>query len=381
MERIPLVVYLILLLVLLVLGCRKAAKGEIHGDFLDYSVMKNLQGFAAMGVILHHVTQIVTQYGRYDKGLINVMNDAGVFFTALFFFCSGYGLVVSLIQKEDYLKGFLRKRLPAVIVPFYVCNLLFIIASLAAGARPKVWEMLLYLSGIVMVNDQMWFIVELAVLYVVFYFCFRKRKAGELPLWKIAVVLVVMTVVSLLLGHDGLPDSQGLWFFGEWWYNTTWTFFVGMLAAKYKDTVVGFAKKQYKWLLLLGILLFVVMYQATMYMLGHVGYWKEGPGNPGYLEKLFTFLVQAPTVILFVLLLFLISMKVQFGNRVLAFLGVIALEMYLLQNIFITYLRPLLKVDLLFYIGVYVCTILLAVVVHKVDQRVIRGIHEMFVKE
>ncbi len=376
MERIPLAVFLVLFLGLLVWGCKRAPKGCFHEDFLDYSVMKNLQGFAAMGVILHHVTQTVTQYGRFNKGLINVMVDAGVFFTALFFFCSGYGLVTSLLQKEDYLNGFLKKRLPAVVVPFYVCNLLFILVSLAAGARPKPLELVLYLSGFVMLNDQMWFIVELAVLYVIFYLCFRKGKNDELPLWKMAVALAVMTGVSLLLGHDGLPDSQGLWFFGEWWYNTTWTFFVGMVVAKYKERVVAFTKKYYKGLLPVGIVVFPGMYGATMFMLGHVGYWAEWPGHRGYLEKFLTFCVQAPTVIIFVLLLFLISMKIQFGNKILKFLSVAALETYLLQNIFITYLRPFLKVDLLFYIGVYACTILLAVLVHRVDQWLIRGMQK-----
>ncbi len=374
MEQIPLSVFLVLLLGLLILGYRKASKDAFHEDFLDHSVMKGLQGFAAMGVILHHVTQIVTQYGSHDRGIINVMNDAGVLFTALFFFCSGYGLVSSLLHKEDYLKGFLRKRLPAVLVPFYVCNWLFIIASVLAGARPKPLELVLYISGLVLLNDQMWFIVELAILYVVFYLCYRKRKEDSLSLWKMAAVLVVMTVVSLLLGHDGLPDSQGLWFYGEWWYNTTWTFFVGMLIAKHKDAVVESVKKKYKRVLAGIAVLFAVLYPLTIIMLRSVGYWREWPGHPGYLEKLLTLFVQAPTVIVFVLLLFLISMKVQFGNRVLAFLGTIALEMYLVQNIFITYLRPFIKVELLFYIGVYACTIVMAIVVHWVDQKIIRGI-------
>ena len=376
MERIPLSVYLALVLFLLVMGCKKAENGSFHKTFLDHSVMKGLQGFAAMGVVLHHVTQIVTQYGQHDKGLINVMNDAGVLFTALFFFCSGYGLVSSLLHKEDYLKGFLRKRLPAVLVPFYVCNWLFIIVSLLAGARPKPLDLVLYISGLVLLNDQMWFIVELAILYVVFYFCYRKRKKDSLPLWKMAAVLGVMTVVSLLLGHDGLPDSQGKWFYGEWWFNTSWTFLVGMVIAKHKDQVVSFAKRHYKRLMPGVILLFALMYMATMFMLQNLGYWREWPGHPGYLEKLLTFLVQAPTVSIFVLMLFVISMKVQFGNRLLSFLGVIALEMYLVQNIFITYLRPVIKVDMLFYIGVYVCTILIAFVVHWLDQKIIRGIQK-----
>ena len=270
----------------------------------------------------------------------------------------------------------MKKRLPAVLVPFFVCNLLFVLVSLAAGARPKVWELVLYVAGLILLNDQMWFIVELAILYVVFYLLFRRDEKKRLPLWKMAVVLVVMTVVSLLLGHDGLPDSQGLWFFGEWWYNTTWTFFVGMVIAKHRDTVVGFVKVKYKRVLALLAGLFAILYPFTLFMIRCVGYWKEWPGHRGYVEKLLTLLVQAPTVIVFVLLLFVISMKVQFGNRMLAFIGTIALEMYLVQNIFITYLRPFFKMDWLFYLAVYVCTILLAIVVHKADQRIIKGIQK-----
>ena len=376
MEKVGLAVFFILLWGALFAGCKKAPKGTYHENFLGYSVMKGLQGFAALGVILHHVTQTVTGYGQHDKGIINVMNDAGVFFTALFFFCSGYGLVTSFLQKDNYLNGFLKKRLSAVLVPFLVCNLLFVGVSLAAGARPKIGELLLYVPGLILLNDQMWFIVELAILYVVFYLLFRKDEKKRLPLWKIAVVLVVMTTVSLLLGHDGLPDSQGLWFFGEWWYNTTWTFFVGMMIAKHREVVVSYVKNHYKRVFVLLAGLFAVLYPFTLFMIRCVGYWKEGPGYPGYLEKCLTFLVQAPTVIVFVLLLFVISMKVQFGNRLLAFMGTIALEMYLVQNIFITYLRPFLKQDWLFYIAVYVCTILLAIVVHKLDQRIIKAIQK-----
>lgn len=376
MEQIPLSIYFAMLLILLFFGCKIAKKGSFHEDFLDHSVVKGVQGFAAMGVILHHVTQIATQYGQYNKGFINVMNDAGVLFTALFFFCSGYGLVTSLLTKEDYLKGFLRKRLPAVLVPFYVCNWLFIIVNLVMGARPKPLDLVLYISGLVLLNDQMWFIVELAIFYVVFFLFYRKRKEGKLPLWKMAAALAVMTAVSLFLGHDGLPDSQGLWFYGEWWFNTSWAFLVGMIIAKYKEPVVNFVKKQYVWLMPVIVLATIGLYRATMYMLAHAGYWKEWPGYPGYKEKFLTFCVQCPTVIVFVLMLFVISMKLQFKNRVLSFLGMIALETYLLQNIFITYLRPVIKMDMLFYVGVYACTILLAVLVHKLDQRIIKGIQK-----
>lgn len=363
--------YMVFLLVVLVWGCKKAPKGAFHEDFLSYPVMKGVQGFAALAVILHHVTQDVTQYGQYYKGPINVFVDAGVLFTGLFFFCSGYGLIVSMKEKENYLQGFLKKRLPAVVVPFYICNLLFVLANLLFGSQVNPFELILGLTGIVMWNDQMWFIVELAVLYILFYFSFRKRKSDAVGLKKMAVFIVVMNVVSLLLGHDGLPEAKGLWFFGEWWYNTTWLFFIGMVVAMYYDRVTAFAKKNYKWLLPMGVVVFVGLHTATTWMLSHVGYWSEYPGHRGYLEKLATFLVQCPMVIVFDLTLILISMKVQFKNRVLSFIGAIALEMYLLQNIFISKLTYVISNDALFFAAVYGATIVLAILVHKLDHRII----------
>ena len=80
-----LVIYMVLLFLVLVWGCKKAKKGTFHEDFLSYPVIKGVQGFAALAVILHHVTQDVTQYGQHYKGPINVFVDAGVLFTGLFF--------------------------------------------------------------------------------------------------------------------------------------------------------------------------------------------------------------------------------------------------------------------------------------------------------
>lgn len=360
--------YMVFLLVVLVWGCKRAKKGTFHEDFLSYPIIKGVQGFAALAVVLHHVTQDVTQYGQHYKGIINVFVDAGVLFTGLFFFCSGYGLIVSMKEKENYLDGFLKKRLPAVVIPFYICNFLFILVNLLVGSQTKPLELLGCLTGVILWNDQMWFIVELTILYIMFYFSFRKRESDAAGLKKMAVCMVIMNVVSFLLGHDGMPDTKGLWFFGEWWYNTTWLFFVGMVVAMYYDKITAFARKNYKWLLPVGIVAFIGLHAATTWMLSHVGYWTEYPGHRGYLEKLVTFLVQCPMVIVFDLTFVLISMKLQFKNKVLSFFGVIALEMYLLQNIFISKLTYVIDNDAFFFAAVYGATIVLAILVNKLDR-------------
>ena len=45
---------------------------------------------------------------------------------AVFFFLSGYGLMVSLITKgQKYLDGFLKKRLLKIVLPLVLCSIVF----------------------------------------------------------------------------------------------------------------------------------------------------------------------------------------------------------------------------------------------------------------
>ena len=71
---------------------------------------------------------------------------------------------------------------------------------------------------------------------------------------------------------------------------------------------------------------------------------------------------------MFDLTFILLSMKVQFKNRILSCFGAIALELYLLQNIFITNLTHVIQNDVLFFAVIYAASIVLAVLVHKWNQ-------------
>ena len=93
-------------------------KLEFNDDFTSLDAMKSLRGFAAMGVILHHISQ---EEVFQKSGVLSPFVNAGAYFVAIFFFCSGYGLIKSLNTKENYLKGFIRNRIvKTIVVPFYV---------------------------------------------------------------------------------------------------------------------------------------------------------------------------------------------------------------------------------------------------------------------
>lgn len=370
-SKIPLSVYMLFLLLLLVIGAKGRRKGEFHEDFLDLEVSKSLQGFAAIGVMLHHLSQSVTQYNAVDKGLINFMSEVGIYFTGIFFFFSGYGLYTSFLQKEGYLKNFLRKRLPTVLIPFYVVNTIFFVVSLVLGKEMSLPEMFLYASGLILLNGNMWYIVEIIFLYLAFYLIFNKVRKQETGFAGMALFILIMTTVSLLLGHDNRYNA-GVWFQGEWWYNTTWVFFVGMVVAKSKDRIVNFAKKYYKVLLPVGIVLTVMMQETSLFLRRNFGYYREWEGYPGYWEKALTWLGDFAAVTCFVLILLLLTMKIQFHNRALKFIGGIALELYMIHNIFIMYLKYVIPSDFLFMLSVYGAGIVAALLIRKADKWLIQ---------
>ena len=369
----PLTIFIPILLFVLLFWIKCAKKGNYHEDFLELSQAKNIQGFAAVTIILHHLTQLVTIYGAENKGFINAFNDLGIFCTGVFFFYSGYGLYTSLITKENYLDGFFRKRYSTILIPFFVINLLFCLVCLPMQEKNPV-IIICNVLGAILLNSNMWYIVEIALLYLAFYIIFKNPAKQKYGLLKMAIVVVVMIVGSLLLGHDHYTPSQGIWFMGEWWYNTTALFLVGMLIAKYRQGIVGFAKKYYPVLLSVSIVLFGVLFVLRKFVGGIFGYWTEYPGHPGYLDKFVTLLAETTVVVVFVLLLLLVSMKLKFNNGILRFLGKIALELYLVHNLFIMLLGDKKLPDILLYILVYAGGVGLALFFHWIDGKLIKVI-------
>ncbi len=91
-------------------------KLEFNDDFTSLDAMISLRGFAALGVILHHISQ---EQIFQEKHVLSPFVNAGAYFVAIFFFCSGFGLIKSFDTKKDYLKGFISNRIvKTIVLPF-----------------------------------------------------------------------------------------------------------------------------------------------------------------------------------------------------------------------------------------------------------------------
>ncbi|MGN0346712.1 MAG: acyltransferase family protein [Lachnospiraceae bacterium] len=342
------------------LGNTKVAReyGVWQEDFTGLQHSKSILGLSAVLIEFHHLVQRV---GVNAAGALAFLENAGVNFVGLFFFYSGYGLYTSSKTKPDYFRGFFRKRLPGVLVPTYLVIVIFTLCNILIEKEPITLDVLRGLLGIRLVNDHMWYIVEICLLYFLFWICLSKIKNEKVALSVLGVLIALLVVGSLCLGHGSN------WFQGEWWYNTTFVFYLGILFAGFGNRMLPWLKKHYKTVLVCSVIIFAVLYQGTAEMLEHVGYWTEyAKGGKCLGDKFLTLSVQLPMVISFVWLVLMLGMKVQIGNRVLTWLGNISLELYLIHNLFLKYFSGISGVGIYCFF-VLAASLLAATLLHMVD--------------
>ena len=364
----------IVLLVILFAGVKFSKIGEWQENPLALDKSKCIQGFCAIAIIIHHWAQEVGE----KAGILWIFSEFGVIFVGVFFFFSGYGLYTSLKTKENYLKGFLKKRLVTVLIPFYVCIIVFTVAACMTGKKFPVPKLIETLTGWILINSHMWYIVEIAVLYLAFFLIYRFVKNRALATGLMSFFVLILTIGSLLLAH-GEDLSSKYWFMGEWWYNTTFAFVFGIIVSQNQEKLRAFARRFYILLLpLFGVLTCLFSYLSS-YAIKTWSYWNEYPGHKGYKEKFMCLGIQLPWVIFFVIFVILVMMRVRFGNPVLKFIGSISLELYLLHNLFLTELNngKIFKINgSSFYVVLTILfSIVLAWVINGVDKYLIRFIN------
>ena len=359
----------VLLLALFIWGGKFAGfkKDQFHEDSSSLDSFMSLRGFAAIGVILHHISQenAFQWAGGYGRpGELSIFVNAGFLFVSIFFFCSGYGLIKSLETKEDYFNGFMKKRvLKTLVIPYYVSVVIYGVLRFASGERFPAAQWITNLLGITMMNEYAWYPIVAALLYTAFYLIFKNIKNRKLCYFLMALVIVALGMIFCINGHFAwwagpknwwLSDYGELqskwwtqqkvfWLSGEWWINSCPSLLTGMLFARYEAQIREWFKKFYWGKLLL--IIFVTYLTFVISGIGQMkfGWWTEFSGNgPDIGKKIATYFCQIPYSMMFAILIFTIMLKYKVSNPVSRFFGKFSLETYMMNLIMITVFRFLL---------------------------------------
>ena len=326
-------VSIILLGVLLFAGVSRRPKEE--PAFFDRVSSKEIQGFLAVFIMLHQ-TVIVLDKTDVDQGEMMFFYFYGILAVAFFFFCSGFGLIKRWMTDANYISGFMRRRFFTVLVPFFICNYIYLtdalLGNIRIGSHFGFGAVICSFFGIFLVNNQMWFAVEIMILYVVFRIVFAKIRKPLPGILIMTGVVLLMILIGILSGHSESP-VMSYWFKGEWWYNTLLMFPLGMIYAYKEDRINRIIKKAFVSVLIASSILFVLMDQLHRYLLVEKTiYWTEYYDSAHQLWDKLAGLGQE-TVFEIIFLIFVITLmsRFKFSNIVLKFLGKISLEIIMLN--------------------------------------------------
>lgn len=382
MSNILLTIYLVLYLLFVFVGSKVAKKGEFAEEPWSRQQALVIQALACIGVVLHHVTQEITGFGVVDKGPITIFNSIGILFTSLFFFFSGYGLIISVRTKEAYLKTFLRKRLPTILVPFWVANIIAVLVRIFYMQIPMdTKDIIQYVLGLILINGNGWYIVEIFFLYLAFYLIFKACKNQKMALVLLSIASLIPIAIGLRSGHD-TSTMGNHWFKGEWWYNSTIVFVMGIWVAYFKERIIAFAKKHYRVLLIVSAVLLVATYVIEEYVRMVFGYYSVTPIGQIISNEAITLCAQMALCLMFTWVVLLLGMKISLGNPLLKGISVISMEIFLLHGIFLQCVFDASQMsEAMLYIVMLSCGIVAAIIVHLLDKAILTWIHRYVEKE
>ena len=332
MEKLVYAWYPIIAIVLL-WGSKFYGKQKWNEEFLTLRQTKQIQGFLAICILFHHAGQKTCASWIPPQVIVPGLEffvPIGYLFVAFFLFCSGYGLYKSVHAKENYLSGFVKKRVIPVVAAFYVTAIFFLLLRLVMGQQMDAAQIIRYLVGIQLANPNAWYVIAIPLFYMGFYLSFRFCKKEGAALLGTSAVVLLYIIIGIYTDHNDYLMC------GEWWYNTAHMFLIGILFAKYENNIIESVKKHYLPFLIASVLAALLFFRWSEMAQSIFSYYGENWGAP---DKIFRpvmcLTAQQVASAAFVWAMILVHLKVRVGNFVLRFMGTITLEFYLIHGAFV----------------------------------------------
>lgn len=320
----------------------KLGNHEDNYVYLDKDNMNKQKGIACIMVVVGHLT---AQIGA--DGILAFVANIGYLAVGIFFFWSGYGLSFSLINKENYLSGFLVKRFIPVLFPFWFINIVFVMRNVIfLHYRPEPLRLLTEIIGLKLVNRHAWYIQAIVVIYLLFYICCKILKEKKNVMYAMTVLILISNVGFIFSQKDVLGQSL--------------PFVIGMWTAFQCKNKTRLNKCRHK--LLFPILILLLTFLTYTYYT--IIRWHISWGEIQIINLLAMTISQCGFVVCCVWLMKNVKIK----SKISEFIGHISYELYLVQQLCFDVCIYLFiyKSHALTFISSILLTVLLGWIVHKI---------------
>lgn len=253
-----------------------------------------LRGAAILLVLLSHITSVLL-----PSGMARWFTPCGGIGVAVFLILSGYGLSFAYRSTLDH---FWKKRIVGTLLPF----ILIFILALPLKQYATVWDFVLDILCIKPIGTTyFWYIGYLFLWYVIFYLYTRINICET-----VKIIALGLICIAMFLFFENLLAEQ------------TFSFVIGCIWFRYKESIDKIAKK--KWLL--PILLAVGLGALALKQLDAVRLSHE------LILKSVQMLIKVPLA-LFVILAVYYLIKMPWLEAVLKFVGGYSYEVYLVHSV------------------------------------------------
>lgn len=288
----------------------------------DQDITLPLRGLLSIIIVIHHLG-------------LTVFLGAGASVVSMFFFISGYGLVISFKKKGDlYLKNFLPKRFIKVLPSFLILTILMCLYKFISENKniKEIVHDLIFKGNTPLPNS--WYIYVIIYQYIAFYYSCKVGRTLKRSVIIASILTILAMVIMYVIGY------------GACWWISMPSFISGMILGleefKLKSLLI-----KYK-VIIISIIISIII---ILTFISNLCVW-----------SLFIFANLFPIVIM----CFIYSYGF-INNKVLRYLGKISLEIYLVHGIVLLY-KPPINLHWITILGfVIIVTVIIATIFNKIN--------------
>lgn len=293
-----------------------------------------LRGVFAIFIIYTHCSMVVSPLPL----ILFPLRKVSTFGVGFFFVLSGYGLAYSFNKKNNYLDGFLYKKISKILTTAVVSRIIAeVVLHFSIGDELSIGGIFKYMN---------WYIYSLIVLYILFYLVYKfstKRLARTIGIWSATVILTFAVLSYVNNVHD----------IGRSYYISQWAFAMGLSIYEYRDELDDLLKHH------------IIMTNIIMVICLGVTFALAMKANEYTVLDLLSHNLMLFPFFYFVMI---ICRDFTFDNPVLRFLNRISFEIYLYQFMILSMLKEILPtINVLYFIYAVIGTVVIAWAVNEIS--------------
>lgn len=318
-----------ILLVIIFLSTRN----DESSNALTINNSQHLRGVFALCIMIFHIS-------KETDLLYPVFAYLGITVVGAFFFLSGYGLMKGFLNKPDYHKGYLLKRITKLFLPYLFMAFVYWLYDNQIGETHSILFALKSIFGSETLVMYSWFIKDIIRHYVVFYLLMILFKDRKRMMYYVSMVFFLIRFFATLFVIEIPTLFDGM-------------FSLGMMFAYKEDTVIPFICKRKNILAVSSFVIAVLL----------------------RIEPIYSSRFSLTEKIIFMLFILSFFSGKRIKNRFLETAGKLSLELYMSHGLAKKIIRrfyggPLFIQDFLIYVLAFVISYAVNLIFSSLDNRI-----------